>query len=740
MSTYEPRRPRSVIILTHTGQLGGAELALLRLCAAIEPEQFTIRVILFQDGPLRDELTSIGISTEVFPLDPGLGSTSRHTFGRSRTTFLRSAVRGTVFAVRLGRRLRQLAPDVVQSASMKAHLVGLVASTWARRPFVWYLHDRVSPDYLPPPVVALVRALSRLPSEVIVNSRSTGEALGRPSYAVAYPGYTPAQADSTRPHPDAHSEQPSTVLLLGRISPTKGQLEFVRAAARVLRDHPRTRFRIVGSPMFGAQSYAEEVQALAAELGMAAQLDWVDFVADPRAEIDGADLIVHASPVPEPFGQVVLEAAIRGRPLVATDAGGVREILQPPGAGEADALLVPPGDVPALASAITEVLSNPEAAMERAEKARLQTLARFPVAQTARAVTDVWRPLTHSPCGLRVGYLFVNNWEHEFRNFSAGDVPSHRLFGAAELGLLGHRVHRFRRRLPFRWGPTALLWRGAQAGWVMARQHQLDCVVATHEASALPVLILRRLHLVRVPVLVMTVAATAPEFSAGRPGRLKVWALRGADALTVFASDQVPALQAAVNVPAGQVHFIPFGVDTGYFSPPEHPRGDGLLAVGTNAGKDYVTLMKALPPQLTCTVVTDADNRRQAGTWAGGRDVRFLSDIPISQLRGMYAAAGLLVIPLHESTFSSGQTVLLENLAMNTPVVVSAVGSIRDYVDASLVTLVAPGNVQDMGEALRHPPPVRTTRPHVVEHFSSERFASRLDALLRQVVALTATR
>ncbi len=397
MWTHGAGRPLSVVILTHTAQLGGAELALVRLCATVDRDKFCLRVILFEDGPLRDELDCVGISTEVFALDPRLGSTNRHAFTRSLTKFLRSTVGGTVFALRLGRRLRHLAPDVVQSGSMKAHLVGLVASTWARRPFVWYLHDRVSPDYLPPPIVAFVRALSRLPSAVIVNSRATGETLGRASYTVAYPGYTSEQADSARPQANQRGGHASTVLLLGRISPTKGQLEFIRAAAQVLTDHPRTRFRIVGSPMFGAESYAEEVQALAAELGIDAQVDWVDFVDDPRAEIDNADLVVHASPAPEPFGQVVLEAAVRGRPLVATDAGGVREILQPPGAGEADALLVPPGDVQALTNAINEVLSDPEAALERAGRARTHTLARFPIAETARTVAAVWCSVARDP-------------------------------------------------------------------------------------------------------------------------------------------------------------------------------------------------------------------------------------------------------------------------------------------------------------------------------------------------------
>ncbi|TGJ94393.1 glycosyltransferase family 1 protein, partial [Actinotalea fermentans ATCC 43279 = JCM 9966 = DSM 3133] len=82
---------------------------------------------------------------------------------------------------------------------------------------------------------------------------------------------------------------------------------------------------------------------------------------------DGCDVCVHASPVPEPFGQVVVEAMVREVPVVATRAGGVVEILagtsgDPAPLGE----LVEPGDVESLARGISAVLADPEAAAGRA--------------------------------------------------------------------------------------------------------------------------------------------------------------------------------------------------------------------------------------------------------------------------------------------------------------------------------------------------------------------------------------
>jgi glycosyltransferase involved in cell wall biosynthesis len=189
--------------------------------------------------------------------------------------------------------------------------------------------------------------------------------------------------------------------MVGRISPTKGQLEVVRAMPAVRAAVPGARLRVVGEAAFGAADYADAVREEVRHLGLEDAVELVGFVPDTRAELDGAAVCVHASPVPEPFGQVVVEAMVRGVPVVATRAGGVEEILTDDdddhtdtrtdtGTGEPLGLLVPPGDVAAIAAAVSDVLTAPEAARARAERARASALRRFPVARTAEVLTRVW--------------------------------------------------------------------------------------------------------------------------------------------------------------------------------------------------------------------------------------------------------------------------------------------------------------------------------------------------------------
>ncbi len=68
------------------------------------------------------------------------------------------------------------------------------------------------------------------------------------------------------------------------------------------------------------------------------------------------DVVIHASVEPEPFGRVLAEAMVCARPVVATNAGGVPEVLGRDGAA---GLLVPSGESLALATAVLDLVGDP---------------------------------------------------------------------------------------------------------------------------------------------------------------------------------------------------------------------------------------------------------------------------------------------------------------------------------------------------------------------------------------------
>lgn len=372
-------------ILDHTAELGGAELALLRLLDALTPDlRIDPHVVLFSDGPLVERLRASGHSVEVLPLRADVATASRHDGGRWRTA-ARAVGASAPFVRRLAARLRELDLDLVHTTSLKADLLGVPAARMAGLPLVWHVHDRISTDYLPGRMVRLVRHLAaRSPRRVVVNSHATAATLpGARGLTVVPPGLAPDQVrEVPRPRPTS-----PVVGILGRISPTKGQMEFVHAAAQVAARHPDATFRIIGAPAFGQSRHAEEVAAEISRLGMTGRIVQAGFSDDPAAELDRLVLAVHASPVPEPYGQVVAEAMGRGVPIVATKAGGVTEVVGDDDVG----WLVAPGDVRGLAEAMDLALEDPEEAERRGHAGWRRARRELGVERTARTVATVWR-------------------------------------------------------------------------------------------------------------------------------------------------------------------------------------------------------------------------------------------------------------------------------------------------------------------------------------------------------------
>lgn len=377
--------PLRVVILGHTAALGGAELALLRLVAALPSGDLDVRVVLFETGPLADRIRAVGHRVEVLELTGRAVTASRAT-ARSPHAALRWVGDVAPVVARLLSLVRAWRPDVLVSTTLKTHLIA--SALPSRVPLVWHLHDRVAPDYLPWGAVHALRALARWrPAVVVANSQASAATLPGAPVRVVYPGLAPAQVLAD----PAWRTAPTVPLigLVGRISPTKGQVEFVRAASRVRRVRPEATFEIVGAPLFGADGYARQMEHEIDLLGLRDAITVRGPVADPTAVLDRLTVLVHASPTPEPFGQVVAEALARGVPVVATEAGGIPEILLPAD-GAPLGRLVPPGDVTALADAILATLADPDLAAS-SERGWRHVSSKLTIDATAAAIVAAWR-------------------------------------------------------------------------------------------------------------------------------------------------------------------------------------------------------------------------------------------------------------------------------------------------------------------------------------------------------------
>jgi len=128
---------------------------------------------------------------------------------------------------------------------------------------------------------------------------------------------------------------------VGRLHPDKDQATLLKGFAQALPNLPAgARLAILGTGRLEPQ-----LKALAVELGIAAQVDFLGQVADARRYFKAFDVFALSSDH-EPFGMVLLEAMVAGVPVLATAGGGAREVVE--GVG----MLFPRGDAGQLAQGL----------------------------------------------------------------------------------------------------------------------------------------------------------------------------------------------------------------------------------------------------------------------------------------------------------------------------------------------------------------------------------------------------
>ncbi|WP_067542112.1 glycosyltransferase family 4 protein [Nocardia crassostreae] len=367
------------VFLAHTAAPSRAELATLRMVAAMPAGQTA--VVYTEDGPMLSRMAERGIETRLV----------RNDFDSRAMTIEKAGVRTLLAGATgllklgwaLGATMRELEATVVIASSSKALLMGAVAARRARVPLVWHVHDRISADYFGPRLALVIRLLGWVAARgYIANSRGTLASLWtwRTPAVVAYPGVEfPADDDRSGEPAEQRPAAETVIVVVGRLAPWKGQDHFLRALADV-RVLPRDVY-LVGGTFFDEESYRAELEVHATALDL--PVTFTGHVEDPEPYLRHADILVHCSVLPEPFGQVVVEGMRAGCAVIATRPGGPEEIVEP----GLNGLLVDAGDRAQLTHALNTLITDQELRTKLADAARVRARD-FDVAETARTVTD----------------------------------------------------------------------------------------------------------------------------------------------------------------------------------------------------------------------------------------------------------------------------------------------------------------------------------------------------------------
>lgn len=349
--------PRPIAFCITELDPGGAERAMARLVRSLDREHWSPHVFcLGPDTPLAGEIRAAGIPVTCLDV-------------RRRFDI------GVVW--RLKRKLREFRPALIQSFLFHANIVSRLAAPLAGVPIVVAgirVADREHPWH-----VALERATRGLVTHHVCVSEGVARfARDRMRIAPERTTVIPNAIDV-----EAHREAPATdfsslgvpagarvLVNVGRLSPQKGQDILVNALEKLVPSFPDLHLVIAGKgPLESA------LRQQARELQIEGRVHLIGRSRDVPSLLRGATAFVLTSRW-EGMPNVVLEAMAVGCPVVSTEAEGVPELL----CDDEFGLRVPIDSVPELVAAINCVLTDRDAAADRARRAVEHLRQRFSVA------------------------------------------------------------------------------------------------------------------------------------------------------------------------------------------------------------------------------------------------------------------------------------------------------------------------------------------------------------------------
>lgn len=362
-----------IMILDQQSWRGGGQRVLGHVLASLE-EDFEPTVVFPDRGPFQKELQDRGYETLIYPLgaySPGAKPAREKAAFTFRTAACALRLAGAIIA-------RKSALVYVNGA--RCLPFGVAAAWLTGTPVLFHLHNALSRRS----DIALVSWLSRHVSKIIVCSNAAADCLLRHSpelrskLVLVRNCVLPAAKNAA---PSSLGDWPSsdlrfTVGIVGRITEDKGHHILLKAAAELsseIKTHLRLLF--VGDPGPECpkdEAYVRRLKSLAQELALEERIVWTGHQLDLEPYYRSMDVVAIPSTAREGGGptMVALEAMQRGIPVIVSGCGGNAECLR----DGVDALVVPPADENALASALTRVLEDSGLRQRLAIAAR-QTIA-----------------------------------------------------------------------------------------------------------------------------------------------------------------------------------------------------------------------------------------------------------------------------------------------------------------------------------------------------------------------------
>jgi colanic acid/amylovoran biosynthesis glycosyltransferase len=359
MINFSPARPARIVLLLEDLKFGGTQRQALELARGLDRTRFQPEIWVMAAG---DDLVSLAQAWDI-PL-------VRLSSGKKP---------GVPGLTRLWLRLKKNPPDLLLTLTALPNIWGRLLGRGAGAPLVVgnvrsLLHGDQFERWLWP-----------LTDYILCNTHSLADILNKdckiyPSRLTVIPNGV--DTDFFRPGPPPQNPEP-IILSVARMVPEKDHETLIRAFRLVLQDHPYAQLWLVGDGPLKPAMVKLVQQTLPGS-----QVRFLPGRADLRPLLEQAALFALSSRH-EAFPNVVLEAMAMGLPVVATRVGGLPDLVTPGETG----WLVPAGNAPALAGAMSQMLGDPETRQSFSRAARERVERDFTLATMVRRHEEVFAKL-----------------------------------------------------------------------------------------------------------------------------------------------------------------------------------------------------------------------------------------------------------------------------------------------------------------------------------------------------------
>ncbi len=345
---------KSICFYSISSHLGGAERSLMELVLAFKSNPglgYDVWVLCpKQTGPLIDLCRQKNVDYSILEIPKlFLGLSRKHPW-RSCFCFFLGFKKLTNYLTSFTALMNEKKPALIHSNGLKCHVVTGFLYNKLKRPVFWHIRDLLSSKL----VSLLLKCFYKKNIRLIANSKATAAPFlkFRKPVTVFYNGL-----DFEKYKPNPASNPTPIVGILGALARWKGQIEFIKMAKKLVDLGVKVKFRIIGDEIYDTPSergFKEEIRHEIIKLELGEKVELVGFKEDSVSALHELHVLVHASIKPEPFGRVVIEAMACGIPVVASQAGGILEIVDHGKTG----LLFTPGDIDQMALLVKRILDE----------------------------------------------------------------------------------------------------------------------------------------------------------------------------------------------------------------------------------------------------------------------------------------------------------------------------------------------------------------------------------------------